>query len=56
MEKYLPGASIIIAGNKYDMVNKNVDEQMALAYARGVGAEHILTSAKTGHNVNEIFS
>ena len=46
----------MIAGNKCDMVNKNVDEEMATAYARQVGAEHLPTSAKSGHNVNEIFS
>ena len=34
LEKYLPGAPIMIAGNKCDMVNKNVDEEMATAYAR----------------------
>jgi GTPase SAR1 family protein len=52
LEKYLPGAPIMIAGNKCDMTNKNVDEETSVAYARSVGAEHILTSAKTGHNVN----
>jgi Ras-related protein Rab-21 len=56
LEKYLPGAPIMIAANKCDMVNKNVDEEMAIAYARSVGAELLPTSAKTGHNVNEIFT
>jgi small GTP-binding protein len=56
LEKYLPGAPIMIAGNKCDMVNKNVDEEMATAYARSVGAEHFPTSAKSGHNVKEVFT
>jgi hypothetical protein len=41
----------MIAGNKCDMVNKTVDENDAIAYARSVGAEHVATSAKSGHNV-----
>ena len=56
LEKYLEGAPIMIAGNKCDMVNKSVDEAMASAYARSVGAGLMQTSAKSGHNVNEIFT
>lgn len=56
LSKYLPGAPIMIAGNKCDMVTKNVDEDMATSYARSVGAEHVLTSAKSGHNVKEVFT
>ena len=56
LSKYLPGAPIMIAGNKCDMVTKNVDEEMANSYARSVGAEHVLTSAKSGHNVKEVFT
>jgi hypothetical protein len=46
----------MIAGNKCDMVNKTVDAEMASAFARSVGAEHVLTSAKSGHNVKEVFT
>lgn len=38
------------------MPNKAVDEGMALAYAKEVGAEHIMTSAKSGLNVKEAFT
>lgn len=56
LNKYLPGAPIMIAGNKCDIVNKMVDEEMAKSYANSVGAEHVLTSAKSGHNVKEVFT
>lgn len=56
LQKYLPGAPIMIAGNKCDMVNKSVDEAEAVAFARSVGAEHVNTSAKSGHNVKEVFT
>ncbi len=55
LKKYLPDADIMIAGNKCDMVNRAVDEEEAVAYARSVGAEHFATSAKSGHNVKEVF-
>ena len=56
LQKYLPGAPILICANKCDMPNKAVDEGMALAYAKEVGAEHIMTSAKSGLNVKEAFT
>lgn len=56
LKKYLPDADIMIAGNKCDMVNKAVDEEMAVAFARSVGAEHFPTSAKSGFNVKEVFT
>lgn len=56
LSKYLPGAPITICANKCDMVNRAVDEGMATAYAKEVGAEHILTSAKSGHNVVQAFT
>ncbi len=46
----------MIAGNKCDMVTKTVDQDMAEAFARSVGAEHMPTSAKSGHNVKEVFT
>ena len=55
LNKYLPGAPIFIAGNKCDMVNHAVDENMVNKYARDLGAEHMLTSAKSGHNVKTVF-
>lgn len=56
LSKYLPEAPIVIAGNKCDMVNKAVDEDVATSFARSVGADHVLTSAKSGHNVKEVFT
>lgn len=56
LNKYLPGAPIMIAGNKCDMVTKTVDPAEAVAFARSVGAEHVETSAKSGHNVKEVFT
>lgn len=56
LSKYLPEAPIVIAGNKCDMVNRAVDEDMANQFARSVGADHVLTSAKSGHNVKEVFT
>ena len=56
LNKYLEGAPIMIAGNKCDMVNRTVEEAEAVAFARSVGAEHVNTSAKSGHNVKEVFA
>jgi len=55
LTKYLPGAPIMIAGNKSDLVNRTVPEEEANQFARSVGCEHINTSAKSGLNVKEIF-
>lgn len=55
LSKYLPGAPIMIAGNKCDLVNRTVPEEEADQFARSVGCEHINTSAKSGLNVKEIF-
>jgi Ras-related protein Rab-21 len=47
---------LVIAGNKADMEKKRqVDEQEAIDYAKTVGAEHILVSAKTGKGVEQVF-
>jgi len=56
LSKYLKDATIMIAGNKCDMVTKTVDENEAVAFARSVGAEHFNTSAKSGINVKEVFN
>ena len=55
IRKYLPEVPIIIAGNKCDIVNHEVDEDMANRYAYSLGADHMLTSAKSVHNVAEVF-
>ena len=44
LSKYLPGAPIMIAGNKCDLVNRTVPEEEADQFARSVGSEHINTS------------
>ncbi|KAG2392690.1 hypothetical protein C9374_011415 [Naegleria lovaniensis] len=47
---------ITIAGNKCDMIKqRQVSEEQALEYARSVGANHLLTSAKANKNVAESF-
>lgn len=56
LNKYLPGAPIMIAGNKCDLVNRTVPEEEADQFARSVGCEHVNTSAKSGYNVKEIFT
>jgi len=57
LKKYLEkDTPIIIAGNKSDIPKKTVSEEEATSYARSVGVEHINTSAKSGHNVKEIFT
>ena len=47
---------LMIAGNKEDLEKKRqVDVKEAEEYARSVGAEHMLVSAKTGRNVEQVF-
>ena len=47
---------IIIVGNKSDVEsNRVVSKDSAEAYARKIGVDHYLASAKTGHNVNDVF-
>lgn len=47
---------IIIVGNKSDLESSRVvSKEQAEAYARKIGVDHHLASAKTGHNVNDIF-
>jgi len=47
---------LVIAGNKADMEKKRqVEEAEAESYAQSVGAVHVLTSAKTGKNVETAF-
>ena len=47
---------IIIVGNKSDLEsNRVVPKDSAEAYARKIGCDHYLASAKTGHNVNDVF-
>lgn len=47
---------LLIIGNKEDLEKKRqVDMDEADQYAKSVGAEHMLVSAKTGKNVEQIF-
>jgi len=50
-----PDIVLTLAGNKYDLKNKQVSEDEAKEYAKSVGATHIYTSAKANKNVNEAF-
>mgnify|MGYP000343438945 CR=1 FL=1 len=56
--KTIVGDDIVlcIAGNKSDLEKqRQVDDAEAKAYAEKVGAVHMLTSAKTGKGVEEVF-
>ena len=55
LSKYLSDAPIIVAGNKCDMVARGIEEADAVAQCREMGIEHMMTSAKSGHNVKVIF-
>ncbi len=47
---------IIIVGNKSDLEGSRVvTKENAEAYARKIGVDHYLASAKTGHNVIDVF-
>jgi Ras-related protein Rab-21 len=47
---------IAIAGNKYDLPNRNVDQDEAEKYAESIDGAHFDTSAKTGKGIDEIFT
>lgn len=47
---------IIIVGNKSDLESSRVvTKESAETYARKIGVDHYIASAKTGHNVNDVF-
>ena len=48
--------SLIIAGNKSDLPPHKVDFADADAFAKELGAEFVITSAKTGLNLGYLFS
>jgi|LauGreDrversion4_2_1035121.scaffolds.fasta_scaffold761460_1 hypothetical protein len=46
----------MIAGNKADLnQSKVISDEQAQTYAKSVGSTYFPTSAKAGHNVEEIF-
>lgn len=48
---------IAIVGNKCDLENnRQVSDEAVGKYAKKVGAEHYLTSAKAGKGVQEVFN
>lgn len=55
LKKCIGEKPIILAGNKSDIIDKTVEADLAEAYAKTVGIEHVPTSALNGHNVNHIF-
>lgn len=57
LKQYLPAEiPILIAGNKADLSqSKKIEDKTAEDYARSVGSQYFPTSAKSGHNVHEIF-
>ena len=46
----------IIIGNKNDLLNKEVEEEMLKNLAEEYGQHYIMTSAKTGENVEKAFN
>ena len=47
---------IIIVGNKCDLESgRVVSKDAAEGYAKKYGMDHFLASAKSGHNVEEVF-
>lgn len=50
-----PNVVIALAGNKIDLESRAVSKEEALAFAEENGIIYMETSAKTGHNVRELF-
>lgn len=54
---YLPDDTpIAIAGNKYDLSNRQITQKEAEDYANSINGAHFDTSAKTGKGIEEIFT
>lgn len=54
---YLPkDTPIAIAGNKYDLPNRQIPQDVAEDYAKAINGAHFDTSAKTGKGIDEIFN
>mmetsp|Transcript_32279 Transcript_32279/g.31697 ORF Transcript_32279/g.31697 Transcript_32279/m.31697 type:complete len:154 (+) Transcript_32279:295-756(+) len=54
---YLPeDTPIAIAGNKYDLPNRQIVLEDAEEYAASIKGAHFDTSAKTGRGIEEIFT
>lgn len=49
-------AQIILVGNKIDLPNRKVDTSEAKNIADKYGVRYLEVSAKTGHNIDEIFN
>ena len=53
---YLPkDTPIAIAGNKYDLPNRQIDQDEAEEYANSINGAHFDTSAKTGKGIDDLF-
>jgi len=54
---YLPkDTPIAIAGNKYDLPNRQIETEDAEEYANSIHGAHFDTSAKTGKGIEELFT
>ena len=53
---YLPkDTPIAIAGNKFDLPNRQIDQDEAEEYANSINGAHFDTSAKTGKGIDDLF-
>ena len=56
LRQNVPDALVILAGNKCDKLDEEVVRlEEAKEFAKSIKAEHFLTSAKDGTNINELF-
>lgn len=52
-----PKASVVVLGNKIDLVSPEAESiKMLKTFAEGLNAAYLLTSAKTGENVENAFN
>lgn len=50
-----PDARVIVVGNKSDLPNHVVSDEEGSNYAKAINANFIITSAKTGDGIKELF-
>ena len=56
LQKQVPNCIIFLLGNKCDLKNKDVSDDEVKSYCHENNIDFLLTSAKTGENVEKAFS